>query len=317
VSSRPGQPDRAIEKVPFLRTLARFPPYLIALSRAAQTVEILHVFAGSFSSFLIATAPAVVMGRLRKKTVLVHYHSGRADRHLRQSRLTRFALRACDAVVVPSQFLERIFRAHHLEAQVVPNVIDLSRFQYRPRDPLRPRFLCTRNWEAQYGLDVVIRAYAEVRKQFAEAGLCLVGRGSSRPTLMKIAEDLKVDGILFKGAVHPDEMQAVYDDCDIFLNGSYVDCSPVSILEAFSSGLPVVTSSAGGIPELVQDGVTGLLSPPGDWTALARNMLRLLRQPEFARVLAGQARNKVEANSWETVRHQWLAIYQDLCGKVT
>lgn len=317
VSSRPGKPSRAIEGIPFLRTLARFPSYAITLYRAAQTAEIFHVFAGSFSSFLIATAPAILMGRLSKKGVLVHYHSGRADSHLRQSRLARFALRDCDDVVVPSPFLEKIFRAQHLHAQVVPNVTDLSRFRYRSRDPLRPRFLCTRNWEAQYGLDVVVRAFADVRKQFPEATLFLVGRGSREPELKKLAENLKVDAITFKGEVHPDEMHAVYDDCDIFINGSYVDCSPVSILEAFSSGLPVVTSSAGGIPDLVQDGETGLLSPPGDWPALAANSLRILRQPEFAQVLARRARNKVEANSWENVRHQWLAIYQGLSEKVT
>jgi glycosyltransferase involved in cell wall biosynthesis len=113
-----------------------------------------------------------------------------------------------------------------------------------------------------------------------------------------------------------DEMQAAYDDCDIFIDGSYVDCSPVSILEAFSSGLPVVTSSAGGIPDLVQDGETGLLSSPGDWSALAANSLRILRQPELARLLVGQARHKVQANSWENVRHQWLTIYKGLSKKV-
>jgi len=316
VSSRPGKPGRAIERIRLLRTLARFPSYAITLYRAAQTVEILHVFAGSFSSFLIATAPAVVVGRLRKKGVLVHYHSGRAASHLRQSRLARLALRACGEVVVPSPFLERIFRTYHLHAQVVPNVIDLSRFQYRSRDPLRPRFLCTRNWEAQYGLDVVVRAFAEVRKRFSEATLCLAGRGSCGSALKKLAEDLKVVGVTFKGEVHPGEIQAVYNDCDIFINGSHVDCSPVSILEAFSSGLPVVTTSAGGIPDLVKDGETGLLSPPGDWTSLAENALRVLRQPEFARTLARQARIKADAHAWESVRGQWLAIYQGLSEKV-
>ena len=316
VSSRPGKPGRAIERIPFLRTLARFPLYVVTLYRTAETSQILHVFAGSFSSFLITTVPAVFMGRIRKKNVLVHYHSGRADSHLRKSKVARLTLRTCDGVVVPTPFLERIFSAHHLHAQVIPNVVDRSRFQYRSRDPLRPRFLCTRNWEAQYGLDVVVRAFAEVRKQFPGAALCLVGRGTCGPALKRLAEDLRVNNITFKGEVHPAEMHAVYDDCDVFINGSYVDCSPVSILESFSSGLPVVTTSAGGIPDLVQDGETGLLSPPGDWAALAANALRILRQPEFARTLARQARIRADQHAWENVRGQWLAMYQGLLEKV-
>jgi len=139
-----------------------------------------------------------------------------------------------------------------------------------------------------------------------------VGRGSSEPALRKLVKDLGLNNTSFEGPVHPDEMHALYQRCDIFLNGSYVDCSPVSILESFCAGLPVVTTSAGGIRDLVEDGETGLLSPPGDWEGLGANAIRILRQPDFARDLARRARANAEAHSWHNVRDRWLSIYQRL-----
>ena len=314
VSSRPDTLGRLaiIEKIPYLRTAARFPSYIASLYEATQTVQILHVFAGSFSSFLIATAPAVLLGRILKKKVLIHYHNGRAETHLRKSRIARYIVHMCDAVVVPSPFLERIFRAHHRQVEVVPNVVDPVRFRYTSREPLRPRFVCTRNWEPHYGIDIVVRAFAKIQREFPEATLCLVGRGSSEPTLRKLVKDLGLNNTSFERPVHPDEMHALYEQCDIFLNGSYVDCSPVSILESFCAGLPVVTTSAGGIRDLVEDGETGLLSPPGDWEGLGANAIRILRQPDFARDLARRARAKAESHSWHNVRDRWLSIYQHL-----
>jgi len=65
---------------------------------------------------------------------------------------------------------------------------------------------------------------------------------------------------------------------DIFINASRNDNAPVSILEAFASGLPVITTAAGGVPEIVEQEVTGLPSEVGDWQGLAENLVRLLRQ---------------------------------------
>jgi glycosyltransferase involved in cell wall biosynthesis len=88
---------------------------------------------------------------------------------------------------------------------------------------------------------------------------------------------------------------------------------PVSILEAFSSGTPVVTTAPEGMSYLVENERTGLLSPTGDAAALADNAIRLLRAPEFASRLAFNAHEELRRYSWETVRQEWLKIYHSLC----
>lgn len=314
VSNRPVFPGflTYVDQLPYLRTFARFPWYLYSLYRATREVDILHVFAASYRSFGLATMPAVAVGRLLRKRVLIHYHSGRAHDHLRRSAAARYVLRSVDLVVVPSVFLSAAFEACQIQPTVVPNLIDPARFPYRARDPLRPSLLCTRNFEPHYGVDIVLNAFSLIQKEFPHATLILVGRGTAERQLRKLVETLGLNNVAFKGAVPPAMMPELYAQSDIFINGSHADCSPVSILESFCSGLPVVTTAAGGIPHLVTHDKTGLVSPLADPEALAANVVRLLQQPHLARVLAGHARQVAEGHSWQNLRVAWLEAYSSL-----
>lgn len=317
VASRPALPKilAPVARVPYLRTLIRFPFYTFNLFRATRKVELVHAFAGSFGTFLAATAPAFVVARLLGRKVIIHYHSGRGDEHLTSSALARFILRKCDAVVVPSEYLAASFRAHGISSVVVvANVVDTARYRYRLRDPLRPRLLCTRNLEAHYGVDIVVRAFGVVQREFPEASLRLVGSGQQAPEIRELVAGLGLNHVQFMGAIHPNDMPAIYYDSDIFVNGSYVDCAPVSILEAFCSGLPVVTTAAGGIPYLVEHERTGLLCPPGNWEALEENIIQLLRRPDLAKSLAENACKQTERFSWGTLRELWVRAYRSARG---
>jgi glycosyltransferase involved in cell wall biosynthesis len=313
VSSRPPFPRllAALESVPYLRTLARLPLYVVNLFRALGKVDLVHIFAGSFGTFRLTTIPTFAVARLHGRKVLIHYHSGRGDEHLGSSNLARHILRACDLVVVPSEYLAASFRSYGISPIVVANVVDPVRYAYRPRTPLQPRLLCTRNLEAHYGIDIVIRAFARVQRDFPNAALCLVGSGKQATEIRSLVAALSLHHVQFMGAVQPDEMPAIYDQSDIFLNGSYVDCAPVSISEAFCSGLPVVTTAAGGIPYLVEHERTGLLCPTGDWAALAESIVRLLCHPDLARSIAEMARQQTELHSWPRLRELWLRAYRD------
>jgi len=87
---------------------------------------------------------------------------------------------------------------------------------------------------------------------------------------------------------------------------------PVSILEAFASGTPVVSTAPEGIRYLVENERTGLLSATGDWQALAHNVIRLLREPELAGRLAQNAHEESMRYRWTAVRNQWLQVYRAL-----
>jgi glycosyltransferase involved in cell wall biosynthesis len=298
--------------VPFLRTVVRQPFYVFSLWRGLRDADIAHIFSAGYWSFFVAPAPALWIAQLRGKKVIVHYHSGEARDHLQRFRSARAILRKVDALVVPSQYLIRVFREFGIEAQAVPNIVDLSQFTFRERRPLRPHLICTRGFHPYYGVDVVVRAFVEVQKEFPEARLDLVGKGPSEGEIRALVRDLNLTGVRFTGVASREEIGRCYDQADIFINASVLDNMPVSIQEAFACGMPVVSTAAESIPFLVDHGRTGLLSEVGDAQALAGNVIRLLRDPDLAAQFASNAYRESHAFRWPEVRQQWLEIYDSL-----
>jgi glycosyltransferase involved in cell wall biosynthesis len=232
-----------------------------------------------------------------------------------------------DEIIAPSGYLVDVFREFGLKAVVVPNVVDLSQFHYRERNPLRsevrsevrsdlrPHLVCTRGFSAYYSVDVVVRAFAEVKKAYPGATLDLVGRGPLESDVRKLVEELKLADVNFAGVASREEIGKHYDQADIFINASWLDNMPVSIIEAFAAGTPVVTTSPESIPYLVEHERTGLLSPVGDEKALAANVVRLLRDPVLAARLAQNAYQESSKYTWAAVRGQWLEVYRGLTKK--
>jgi glycosyltransferase involved in cell wall biosynthesis len=301
-----------VEGIPWLRTCARIPFYFAALWRGIRNADIAHIFSASYWSFLLAVVPACWLARLRGKRTLIHYHSGEARDHLSRSRIARRVLRGADRVIVPSEHLAAVFREFGLETRIVPNLVDWRQFSFRLREPLRPRLICTRGFHPYYGLDVVIRAFRVIREHHPGARLCLVGKGATEQRIRGLVAQLGLGGVEFAGAVPHKQIGRNYEENDIFINASWLDNAPVSLLEAFASGTPVVTTAPEGIRHLVEHERTGLLSEPGDWAALAENVLRLLREPTLAMRLARNAHLESQRNCWEEVRPKWLEVYRSV-----
>jgi glycosyltransferase involved in cell wall biosynthesis len=303
---------RWVEGIPGLRTLVRTPFYLKALWSGLKDADIAHIFSASYWSFLIAPVPAWMIARLRGKQTLLHYHSGEARDHFERFRSAVPSLRRMDRLVVPSGYLLDVFREFGLNAEVVPNLVDLSQFSFRHRCPLRPHLVCTRGFHPYYRVDVVVRAFAEICEHYPQARLDLVGSGPSESEIRTLARELKLSGVHFLGVVPYSEIGATYGAADIFINASSLDNMPVSILEAFASGTPVISTAPEGMTYVVDHERTGLLSPTGDATRLAANVLRALNDADLASRLAQNARVELQRYCWDTVREQWLAIYKNM-----
>jgi L-malate glycosyltransferase len=305
------------ERIPGLRTILREPIYFWHLWRGLKDVDIAHIFSASYWSFLLAPAPAWFFARIMKiktrgRKSLINYHSGEARDHLQRFRSAKFVLSRVDKIVVPSGYLVDVFREIGLRASAVPNIVDLTQFRYRERTLLRPHLVCTRGFSAYYSVDVVVRAFAEVKKAYPEAQLDLVGGGPLEGDVRKLVADLNLAGVNFTGVASRQEIGKHYDQADIFINASWLDNMPLSIIEAFAAGTPVVTTSPECMPYLVKHERTGLLSPVGDEKALAANVIRLLRDPALAARLAKNAHEESQNYTWEAVREQWLNTYRGL-----
>ena len=293
-----------LEGVPGIRTAVRELFFLARLLQAAGRSRVLHVIACSHAYFVLHVVPAVLLARLLRRRVLVNYRGGEADRYFHaMGRPFLPVLRKSDAVTVPSGYLREVFAGLGVKAEVVPNVVDFDAGSGNGRRPDRPRrFLCTRNLEPYYDVETLVRAFRLVRDRLPDADLTLVGDGSQRPRITRQLKALGLErAVTLAGEVPSSQMPGYLCAADIFVNASVVDNYPNAILEAFSCGLPVVTTSAGGIPYLVKDGVNGLLVEPGDAEALGRGMIRLATDHGLYARLAGGGGDTARRHSWAAV----------------
>jgi L-malate glycosyltransferase len=139
--------------------------------------------------------------------------------------------------------------------------------------------------------------------------LTLVGSGSEETALRTLATALQLQNLTFAGRVAPAEMHGYYANADLYVQTPSIDNMPLSLLEAFASGLPVVATRAGGVPAMMRDGVHGLLVDDDDDEAVASQVTRLLEQPAYARQLAAAARESCGSYEWPLVSARWLAAY--------
>jgi glycosyltransferase involved in cell wall biosynthesis len=309
----PG-PLSALQRVKYLRTVVTEACYWPLLFRELRRADIVHVFSASYFSFLLAPWPAVQVARLLGKPVVMNYRSGEAPDHLARSAVARRTLAKVDLNVVPSRFLEDVFRGFGIETTIIPNVVDVERFAFRFRPTPGPHLVSTRNLEPLYNVSCTLRAFGEVQARYPEATLTLVGGGSEELRLRSLAGELGLRGVTFAGRVPASDIWRAYAEADIYIQTPNIDNMPTSVLEAYASGLPVVSTEAGGVPAILTHDVHGLLTPLDDHHAVAAAVFRLLEEPGLAARLTGAARESCAACTWDHVRGAWLAAYHRVLG---
>ncbi len=302
-----------VGRVPILRAGFRLLPYLVELWRAISRAEVVHVFANSGWSWYLLAEPALTVARWHGVPAIVNYRGGQAEEFL--SAAPRRVLRSiakADARVTPSRFLQEVFARHGLTADVIPNIIDLARF--RPSStPMRrdgPHLIVTRNLEPIYDIPTALRAFAIVRARYPGARLTVAGSGPEHASLERLALDIGIaDAVSFPGRIDNAAIGQLYASSDLMLNPSTVDNMPISILESLASGVPVVSTEAGGIPYLVRHEESALLVPIGDVEAMAAAALRVLGDRALAARLRKQGLSEVARYAWPVVRGQWQQAY--------
>ena len=304
-----------------LRAVFRLVPYLIHLWRAANKVQLFHIMANSGWAWHLYAAPAIWIAKFKRVPVIVNYRGGEAAVFFQKSFfLVRPSLMKTDAIIVPSGFLEGVFEERGFSSSIVPNIIDLSRFTAEAELVVSdvnkkgaPHIVVTRNLESIYDNATAIRAFRIVKDHFPNAYLTIAGVGPEKQMLEDIVAELRLqDAVTFAGRIDNDHIAKLYHSADMMVNASLVDNMPISILEALASGIPVVTTDAGGIPFLVEHEKTALLVPLKDPVAMSDAMLRLLKDPDQARKLCDAGLQAIQKYTWPVIKEQLLSIYKQV-----
>ena len=301
---------RKLQEIRYVRTVVTSLLYWGLLLARLRRYDVVHVFSASYLSFVLAPTPAILVARLYGKKIVLNYRSGEAADHLRRWRRTAIpTIRLADEVAVPSGYLVDVFAQFEIVSRPISNFVDLDHFPFRERRLPRPVFLSNRNLEPLYNVECALRAFTIIQQRLPDARLIVAGDGSQRERLEALSEELDLRNVEFRGRVAPEQMQSLYDEADVYLNSPNIDNMPGSIIEAFASGLPVVTTCAGGIPYIVNDNSTGLVIHCGDHEAMAEAALTLLKDEALWRRITIRAREECERYQWEFVKNEWLKLY--------
>jgi sugar transferase (PEP-CTERM/EpsH1 system associated) len=244
--------------------------------------------------------------------VVVHTEHGKHFGHgvrARTRMLARWAARYADRFFCVSQDIARDAQFHRIVSAkkifVVPNGIDTAQFAaaaaQRPqvREELSipadaPVIGTLGRLNEVKRQDVLIKAFAQVKKQIPSARLLLVGDGPMRDELGALTRELNIaEDVHFAG--YTSDPQRFLGAMDVFALTSRSEGMPLSVLESWAAGVPVVASRVGGLPEMVRDGETGMLIEAGDVAGFAGAFARILTSAEFA----GSLREKAQAHVHE------------------
>jgi len=297
ISDRPGAAGRLVDTV---RSLVSW----------KGQVDVVLVSTYSGRSFALADlANRVARGR-GLPTILVLHGGALPDLFAQHPRWGRSVLRSARMVVAPSEYLATAARDLGVEAEVVPNPLAIERYPYRHRESVAPRLLWMRTFYGYYEPGLAVRALALLRRRFPDATLTMAGPDEGMLEATRdLARDLGVaDAVTFAGFLDMDAKVREFEAHDVFLNTNQVDNSPVSVLEAGASGLPVVATEVGGIPYLLRDRETAMLVPRSDPEAMAEAVATLVLDPSLTSALSSAGRELAERSAWPAVRDRWIDL---------
>ena len=277
-----------------------------------QQYRLAQVDVYSGAAFLWAAAAAALLRMVRKPYVL-SLHGGNLPSFARRwPRLVHKVLRGAAAVTAPSAYLVREMSAFRAEIRLVPNPLAISRYPFVERSQPRPSLVWLRAFHAVYNPELGPEVLALVAEEFPEARLTMIGPDKGDGSLARTraaAERLGVSPRLTVVEGIPKEFVGeTLNHADVFLNTTSVDNAPVSVTEAMACGLCIVSTNAGGIPDLITDGVEGLLVPSGDASAMAAAVNSLIRDCSRAARLSRAARRRAEVFDEAAVLNEWDQI---------
>ncbi|MBX2944880.1 MAG: glycosyltransferase family 4 protein [Cyclobacteriaceae bacterium] len=211
--------------------------------------------------------------------------------------------------IVPSRFLEFHFNQHSYKVKYVPNFIELEKYPFRLRDQVQAKILWVRAFHRIYNPVLAVEVLNQLN--IPKAALCMVGGdtdGTREHVEKRIAELELTDRVALPGRLLKDKWIKLADQYDIFLNTTTIDNMPVSVIEAMALGLPVVSTDVGGLPYLIENGITGVLVPSNNPDEMTKGVQELLTNPEYARQLSLNARQMVEQFDWDKVKLKWFEV---------
>jgi N-acetyl-alpha-D-glucosaminyl L-malate synthase BshA len=306
-----------------------FPPYETALASTMvdvirnQHLDLLHVHYAIPHASAAYMAKKILEEDNRHIPVITTLHGTDitlVGKDKTYAPVVAFSINQSDAITAVSNNLrEETFANFRIEKdiEVIHNFVDIKRFAKKPIDAFRKviapngeRILMhASNFRKIKRIADVIHIFEKVRKS-VPSKLLLVGDGPERPMAEELARELEIcDDVRFVGKQQ--DMEEIYAISDLFLLPSEYESFGLAALEAMAGGAPVIASNAGGLPEIIEPGVNGYMSPVGDVVQMSEHAVRILKDDATLQQFREEARKQAERFDIMNI----VPVYEDLYAR--
>jgi glycosyltransferase involved in cell wall biosynthesis len=284
--------------------ISRLPQALIRIREIAKTHGVQVVCSHDYKSNFIGFFAARSLGL--PHVTIFHGRTGCTGRVRAYERLDTFLLRRSQAVIAVSHAsADTLYRNGVPYARIhhVPNGVEPPDPSHETVGAIRrefglsastPMIVYAGRLSPEKGLDTLVEAATQVLSRIPDSTFFCVGEGPEREFLKREVRRRHIESrVVFPG--YRRDIDAFYQDMDIFVLPSRTEGMPLSLLEALARAKPVIATAVGGVPEVIDDGRTGVLIPPGNPDRLARSLLDLLADRERAALLGARGADLVRA----------------------
>ena len=239
-------------------------------------------------------------------------------------------MKRSDALIAVSRYtvneLVELYGINEKKIHVIYNGVDVEKFKPRPnKEELRREFgleedkrivLFVGRLYHRKGLEILLNSIPPVLKEFRKVKFVISGTGFKQKelSLRKLAKELEIEEeVTFLGYVPDEKLPRLYSASDIFVLPATYENFPFAILEAQSTGLPVISTKVGGIPEFLVDNKNGFIIDPGNSNQLTQKLLMLLQDPKLAKNMGNKGRKLIEEKlDWHLITSQVIDLYHNL-----
>ena len=295
--------------------LSRLLAMCTAIIKHRKTTDVVLIDTFSTANFYYALITSQLARILALKYIPI-LHGGNLPYRLKHSEfLSILIFKYAYINVSPSLYLANEFKKYNFDVLYIPNTVPIAEIPFKLRTNLAPKLLWVRAFDKIYNPSLAIKVLSILKKNYENASLCMVGpdKDSSLNQTKELAKQLGVsDSVTFTGVLPKEQWHHLSENYDIFINTTNIDNMPVSVLEAMALGLPVVSTNAGGLPYLIENGVDGLLIPVNDENKMAEAIEFLLSNMEKAAEISKNAREKAEQFDENSVKTPWNKLLENV-----
>ena len=282
----------------------------VKLFFVASRYDILHIHACSYWGFLPAVY-GIIVGKLLQKHIVLTYHGGGGGEFFSaHPKLVRFFLTGTDTNIVLSGYLAEVFKQYNLPYVIIPNILEeKANNEYEIRQIIRSNFISIRSLEPLYNVECILKAFEIVKAEISNAKLIVLGDGSCRTALENYVKGHQIENVEFYGHVNNSDIDKYLSQADVFLSAPTIDNQPMSVLEAFRAGLLVISSRVGGVPYMIEHGVTGLMFESNNYQELASLMIFAVKNQTSSLSMIQRAQEQLKIYSWPNIRQLLYSCY--------